>query len=79
MKTTILILALFCFSFSLESFTPSEETSLKLSAKIETVTIHHYLGNGQFFEMEIPIEALNGHIMHGDHETGGVCEPPFCD
>ena len=77
MKTTILILALFCFSFSLESSTHCEELALEQSTEVITVTIHHKLGNGEFIELEMPIEALFGHILHGDH-TGGTCEPPAC-
>jgi hypothetical protein len=78
MKTTILILALFCFSFSLESSTHSVGLTLEKASEAITITIHHHLGNGEFIEIDIPIEALEGHLIHGDHEDGGPCEPPIC-
>jgi len=80
MKTTILILAVFLFSFSLESSTGSEDVTIE-QAK---VTIHHKLGNGQFIELEIPLQALPAHLGHGDHfggssgGGGGGCTPPAC-
>ncbi len=80
MKTTILLLALFLLSFSLESSSLSENVTLE-QAK---VTIHHKLGNGQFIEIEIPLQAVPAHLVHGDHfgETdgggGGGCNPPAC-
>jgi len=75
MKTTILILALFFFSFSLESSTHFEYLELEQSTEVITVTIHHNLGNGEFIELEVPIEALIGHMFHGDHIA---CVPPHC-
>ena len=75
MKTTILILALFCFSFSIESSTHCEELALEQSTEVITVTIHHNLGNGEFIELEVPAEGVIGHMFHGDHIA---CVPPDC-
>ena len=73
MKTTILILALFCFSFSLESFTPLEDVALQEPTEIITFTVHHYTGTGsEYVVLELPIEAACVHLYHGDY----VCLPP---
>ncbi len=77
-ENTIFILALFIFSFSLESSTGSENLTLEQSKE----TIHHSLGYGQFMEIEIPIQAVPAHLGHGDHfgvsSGGGGCTPPDC-
>ena len=76
MKTTILILALFFFSFSIESSTHCEELALEKATEVITVTIHHKLGNGEFIELELPLVAVKGHLLHGDHIA---CVPPDCN
>lgn len=68
MKTTLLLLILFFFTFSLESST-IEEISPKEGDKI---LIMHNTGNG-FIEIEISIDALESHLNHGDHIS---CAPP---
>jgi len=77
MKTTLLILTLFLFSFSLES-AMIEEISPKQGDKI---LIMHNTGNG-FIEIEISIDALESHLDHGDLYIdgggGGGCIPPAC-
>ena len=73
MKTTILILALCCFSFSLESSTHSEELPLEQPTEIITFTVHHYTGIGsEYVVLELPSEAAWVHLFHGDY----VCLPP---
>jgi hypothetical protein len=61
MKTTLLILALCLFSFSMES-----------SANIEKVAIHHRTQDGSFIELKVSQAALEGHLIHGDN----ICLPP---
>jgi hypothetical protein len=79
MKTTLFILVLFFFTFTLESST-IEEISPKEGDKI---LIMHNTGNG-FVEIEISISALESHLDHGDSIIGdgdgggGGCEPPAC-
>jgi 6-phosphogluconate dehydrogenase len=77
MKTTLFILVLFFFTFTLESST-IEEISPKEGDKI---LIMHNTGNG-FVEIEISISALKAHLNHGDSIIdgggGGGCEPPAC-
>ena len=69
MKTVItLILALFMFSFTLES-----SDDLPQGDKI---LIMHNTGNG-FIEIEISIDALESHLDHGDHISClPPCQPP---
>ena len=80
MKTTILILALFCFSFSLESSTHCEELALEKANEVITITVYHYIGTGgEYIELELPLVAVTGHLLHGDSlidPTG--CQPPDC-
>ena len=72
MKTTILILALFCFSFSLESSTQSEE--LAIENPPETYTVWHYIGSeGEYIILNLPEAAAIVHSLHGDYVCG---EPP---
>ena len=67
MKTVItLILALFMFSFTLESSTN------ELPKQGDKILIMHYTENG-FIEIEISIDALESHLNHGDHVS---CLPP---
>ena len=78
MRTSILILALFFLSFSLNSAEQSQNLNIEQPVEIRTVFIHHQIGNnGETIELEIPIEALPYHLLHGDHQ-GGPCEPPLC-
>ena len=69
MKTVItLILALFMFSFTLESSDDLPQGDM--------ILIEHNTGNG-FIEIEIPIEALPHHLAHGDHiSCAPPCQPP---
>jgi hypothetical protein len=73
MKTTILILVLFLFSFSIGSNEPSEDVALEQANEIITFTVHHYTGTGsEYVVLELPIEAAWVHLYHGDY----VCLPP---
>jgi len=77
MKTTILILALFFFSFSLESSTHSEGLALEQPAEVLTFTVHHYTGTGsEYIVLELPIEAATAHLLHGDDFCLPPCQPP---
>jgi hypothetical protein len=83
MKTTILILVLFIFSFSIGSTETSEDVALE-DANVEySIRIRHYLGseNGpnQYIEIEAPYSAWAGHVMHPeDCYLVLSCEPPLC-
>ena len=78
MKTTIFILALFCFSFSLESFTQSEE--LVLENIPETSLVWHWIGSeGEYIELYLPIEAAVAHLLHGDTLACIAVPPDVCD
>ena len=68
MKTTLLILVLFFFTFSLKS-SAIEEISPKQG---DTILIMHNTGN-DFIEIEISVEALESHLAHGDYID---CLPP---
>ena len=70
MKTTLLVLVLFFFTFSIESST-IEEVSPKQGDKI---LIMHKTGNG-FIEIEISNNALEYHLAHGDYIS---CDWPPC-
>ena len=77
MKTTILILALFCISFSLKSFTSSEYVALEQANEIITFTVHHYTGIGcEYLVFELPLEAALAHLLHGDDVCLPPCQPP---
>jgi len=77
MKTIIIILPLFFFSFSLESAQRSQD--LTLEQVTDFVTIRHFIGmengNRQFIIMNIPVQALPAHLSHGDLLA---CTPPNC-
>jgi len=88
MKTIIIILPLFFFSFSLESAQRSQDLTLEQVTDLVTirhfvdfVTIQHFIGmeNGirQFIIMDIPVEALPAHLLHGDLLVAD-CTPPQC-
>ena len=72
MKTSLLIIAFFLFTFTLESST-IEEIYPQQGDKI---LIMHNTGNG-FIEIEISIDALESHLNHGDHiSCAPPCQPP---
>ncbi len=86
MKTIIIILPLFFFSFSLESAQRSQDLTLEQVTDLVTirhfpdlVTIRHFIGmeNGikQFVIISVPVEALAVHLLHGDILA---CVPPNC-
>ena len=72
MKNTLLIFALLLFSFFIGNTEPSGER----------ITILHRAGNNganrssrEWVVMDIPIEALEVHLSHGDELP---CVPPQC-
>ncbi len=86
MKTIIIILPLFFFSFSLESAQRSQDLTLEQVTDLVTirhfvdfVTIRHFIGmeNGikRFIVITVPVEALAVHLSHGDLLD---CIPPHC-
>ena len=64
MKTVFTILALCLCSISLQSNVTLER-------------VHHQTKEGTFIELHVPAAALQIHLDHGDHQSGG-CEPPIC-
>jgi hypothetical protein len=72
MKKLILILALFLFTFTLESSTIEENSPMQG----DKILILHNTGNG-FIEIEISIDALESHLAHGDYvDCLPPCQPP---
>lgn len=43
----------------------------------ERVTVAHRLGNGQYVNMRIAMEALASHLAHGDYVPGTVGDPAY--
>ena len=81
MKINVLILALFLFSFSLNSTSYSQDLIINQSS--QSITVHHYVrtinGVPYFIELQISTQALQYHLNHGDHlEDPTGCEPPDC-
>jgi len=83
MKTNILILLIFIPSLTINCTSYSQDLIADNSSR--TISIHHDVGiiNGSkcFIVFEIPREALQYHLNHGDylhHSTGTLCQPPEC-
>ena len=81
MKTNILILVIFITSLTINCTSYSQD--LIVDNSFLTVSIHHNAGkiNGSpcFIVFEIPREALQYHLNHGDYLNHPTpCEPPLC-